>query len=583
LNSKKFSGTTIIVLLLSTILALTVRFRPGHSEVAGSPAWGDWGHYHNYTEVVNTLLYLNITYPSLVDLFPIGKSWLNQTIYCIRLTNENVTQAKPQVLFVSYHHARERITLELSLYFAVDAATNYGTNQTLKRMLDNCEIYIVLALNVDGIEAAKQNEWQRKNTHPFDEDNDTRFDEDPPDDEDGDGYIEDLFFDNGTYYEFIRWEGADDDHDGKFNEDWIGGVDLNRNYGYQWNATCDSGSPNPQDEDFHGLAPFSEPETQAIRDLALQHDFKYSISLHSGAELILYPWGYTHTPAPNETLFKEVAGNLSGLVGAPYQQSAQLYTTSGDWADWMYANRSTFALTCEIYTNYTAWQYEPGPSPNTWWERGVTQYFNPASRNIEAVIKRWLPVFTYTINRTISETEVGHDVAITDVNSVKTVVGQSYPVNISVTAKNEGTFMETFNVTLYANTASIGSRTVVLASGNTVAISLTWNTAGFDMGNYTLKAVADTVPNETDIADNVFIDSMISVLVPGDANGDGVVSMVDLYLQALHFGAQKDTANYVSNYDINDDGIINMIDLWTTATHYGQHQRLETLLSNASC
>jgi hypothetical protein len=315
----------------------------------------------------------------------------------------------------------------------------------------------------------------------------------------------------------------------------------------------------------------------------LQHDFKYAISLHSGSELILYPWGYTHTPAPDETLFKEVAGNLSGLVGAPYQQSAQLYTTSGDWADWMYANRSTFALTCEIYTNYTAWQYKPGPSPNTWWERGVTQYFNPASRNIETVIKRWLPVFTYTINRTITETEVGHDVAIADVNSVKTVVGQSYPMNISVTAKNEGTFMETFNVTLYANTTSIGSRTVVLASGNTVIVSLTWNTAGFDMGNYTLKAVADTVPNETDITDNVFIDGMISVLVPGDVNGDGIVSMIDLYLQALHFGAQKDTANYVVNYDINDDGIINMIDLWTAATHYGQHQRLETLLSSASC
>jgi len=48
--------------------------------VASIPPWGDWTHYHNYSEIVNTLLYLNLGYPNLVDVFSIGKSWLNQDI-----------------------------------------------------------------------------------------------------------------------------------------------------------------------------------------------------------------------------------------------------------------------------------------------------------------------------------------------------------------------------------------------------------------------------------------------------------------------------------------------------------------------
>jgi hypothetical protein len=270
-------------------------------------------------------------------------------------------------------------------------------------MLDHSEIYIVVALNVDGFDIVKQNEWQRKNAHPFDEDGDGRFDEDPPDDEDGDGYIEDLIQLRDSRWVFVGWEGVDDDGDGLSNEDWIGGVDLNRNYGYQWNAKCQSGSSNPVDEDFRGSSPFSEPETQAIRDLALQNNFSYALSFHSGTEVVLHPWAYTNATTANDTTFREVAGNLSELVGVPYEQSDRLYTSSGSWEDWMYGNRSVLALTCEIYKNDTAWQYETGPHPNSQWEKGVFQFFNPDPSYIETVIQRWLPAITYVINRAISE------------------------------------------------------------------------------------------------------------------------------------------------------------------------------------
>lgn len=468
--------------------------------------WTDWLHYHNYTEIVSTLFYLNNTFPNIVDLFSVGRSWENKTIYCIRLTNETNTHQKPQLFFVGYHHAREPISAELPLYFAVDAATNYGHNETITRLLNYSEIYIVVALNVDGFEAFKNNEWQRKNTHPFDDDADGLLDEDPPSDTNGNGYIEDLWRIEGENWTFITWEGNDTDHDGQF--DFVGGVDLNRNYGYEWNATVDSGSDDPVAEDFRGPEPFSEPETRAIRDLAMQHDFKYAITFHSGAEDILYPWGYTNEPSPDDTLFREISADLSNLTGAIYEQSGAWYTTSGTWDDWLYADRSVFAFTCEIYGNDSAWQYEPGPDNNTWWERGITQAFNPDPENIEPAVQRWLPTFTYLADRAIAE---AYDVAVTNVASEQTVVQSGSTIRINVTVENHGSFEETFNVILQANGTSVQVLPATIMNGSSLTMTFNWDTTEYPLGNYTLTAHADPLPGETDTANNNFIDGIVQI------------------------------------------------------------------------
>jgi hypothetical protein len=535
--------------------------------------WTDWTHYHDYSGIVDVILYLNSSYPTLIDVFSIGKSWQNRDIYCIRLTNESNTHPKPKLFFVGYHHARELISAELALYFAVEAATNFSTNETITHMLNYSEIYIIPALNVDGFNTVKQNEWQRKNAHPFDEDNDTLLDEDPPEDVDGDGYIEDLIQWDGYQWVFVRWEGTDSDSDGSLNEDWVGGVDLNRNYGYEWDAACYSGSPYPWAEDYRGPAPFSEPETQAMRDLALSNDFRYAISFHSGSESIGYPWGYTADPTPDDNIFRQVASNLSALVGAPYGQSALgMYTLSGSWDDWMYANRSTFALTCEIYTNNSAWQYEPGPEPDTLWEKGVFQFFNPDPSNIETVVQRWLPVFTYTTDRAITE---AYDIATTNTSTLKAVVGQGYLTNIIVTVTNQGLFTETFNVTVYANTTSIASQDVTLSSRSSTTITFTWNTSGFVKGNYTISAYAWPIQGETDTADNTLADGWIIVSMVGDITGpdgwpDGKCDMRDVRAVAKLFGINYPDPRYDPNCDINDDLKIDMKDVRAVAKQFGK-------------
>ena len=536
-------------------------------------SWTDWGHYHNYTEIVDLLLLLNQTYPKLVDVFSIGKSWQNRNIYCIRLTNESNTHPKPKLLFVGYHHARELISAELPLYFAVQAATKFGTNETITHMLNYSEIYIIPALNIDGFEAVSQNEWQRKNTHPYDEDGDSLLDEDPPDDEDGDGYIEDLVFMNSTNYYFIRWEGIDDDGDGLYNEDSIGGVDLNRNYG--WNITYAGGSPNSWDETYRGPEPFSEPETRAIRDLALTHSFKYALSFHSGAEYI--GSGYSYTNEAHNWTFIEVAENLSAFVGAPWYLTGLGGLPSGTFNDWMYANSSTFAFTCEIYTNETAWQYEPGPEPNTWWEKGVFQYFNPEPNQIETVIQRWLPVFTYMTNRAITE---AYNTATINVSPSKTVVGQGYTVNINVTVTNKGEFTETFNVTLYANTTTIETRQITLTSLNSTTITYTWNTTDFAKGNYTLWAYAEPVQGETDTADNTLFDGSVFMSLAGDVTGgssnpwdfipDRIVDGKDISILSRCFGLTPDKPNWNPNADINGDLCVDGKDISIASRNFGK-------------
>lgn len=531
------------------------------------PAWKDWTHYHNYTEITATLAFLDYAYEGLVDVFSIGKSWENRDIYCIRLTNKSLTNPKPKVILIGYHHAREPISAELPLYFAVKALSEYGENATITQLLDDTEIFIVPALNVDGFNAVQRNHYQRKNSHPFDEDGDGLLDEDPPDDENGDGYVGDLYYEDGVNSYFIRYEGVDDDDDGVYNEDWVGGVDLNRNYGYQWNASVSSGSDDPQDECFRGEAPFSELETQAVRDLALQHDFKYAISFHSGAERIVYPWGYKQTPTLDDCKFRDVAANLSALVSSPYEQAGKWYTTSGVWDDWMYGNRSTFALTCEIYENYSAWQTEPGPEPNTWWSKGILQYFNPDPNQIEHVIKRWLPTIFYTAERAISE---AHNIKVSGLTLQKRNVAKGSVVWVNATVVNNGSYVETFNVTLDVNSTIIETKeNITLLSGETRELRFYWNTTYFDYGVYALEAVATLPEKETFTADNVLATSA-TVTIMGDVNGDMHVNITDAIMLSIAFGLKEGQLGWIGEPDLNNDANVNILDAIVLALNFGK-------------
>jgi hypothetical protein len=108
-----------------------------------------------------------------------------------------------------------------------------------------------------------------------------------------------------------------------------------------------------------------------------------------------------------------------------------------------------------------------------------------------------------------------HDVAVTNVASSKTVVGQGFSATINVTVANQGGQTETFNVTAYANATVIGLENVTLTAGSSATVTFTWDTTGFTKGNYTISAYAWPVPGETNTVDNTFVDGWVVVTSHG--------------------------------------------------------------------
>ena len=99
-----------------------------------------------------------------------------------------------------------------------------------------------------------------------------------------------------------------------------------------------------------------------------------------------------------------------------------------------------------------------------------------------------------------------HDVAVLSVDYAPTSIYPGDIVAINVTAKNEGETPESFNVTVYYDDSQIGKQNVMnLTSNDSVLLVFDWNTTGTMPGLYTLRAVADTIPEEEDTADNIFI------------------------------------------------------------------------------
>jgi len=166
---------------------------------------------------------------------------------------------------------------------------------------------------------------------------------------------------------------------------------------------------------------------------------------------------------------------------------------------------------------------------------------------------------------------------VTNVTPLKTVVGETKNLNVSVTVKNQGDYQETFNITTYANTTEIQTRTVTLEKGNSTTITFTWNTSGFAKGNYNISAKAWPVPGEIERHSSY----LVFVGLVGDVNADGIVDIEDIYSIALAYGSVRVGMEYwhtppcgicphSPNLDINCDGIIDIEDIYTTALQYGE-------------
>ncbi|MDP2315717.1 MAG: M14 family zinc carboxypeptidase, partial [Pseudomonadota bacterium] len=142
----------------------------------------------------------------------------------------------------------------------------------------------------------------------------------------------------------------------------LAGIDLNRNYAWEWT----------EDEAGGGTGPFSEPETRAIRALARARSFDAGLSLHSGAQNLGWVWNWTADERPlDEPLLVALAERYAADCTAPgfwLTNGAEWYVTYGDSTDWGYGAWGAYDYTLELTLDkspsvedvptYTAWHLE---------------------------------------------------------------------------------------------------------------------------------------------------------------------------------------------------------------------------------
>jgi len=166
---------------------------------------------------------------------------------------------------------------------------------------------------------------------------------------------------------------------------------------------------------------------------------------------------------------------------------------------------------------------------------------------------------------------VRHNVAVIIVVAAKTVVGLGFSGNVTVLVADKGDCAETFNVTVYANTTVIGTQHVSnLNMTSQVALTFILNTTGLAYGNYTIRAYAETVPGETDAADNNSTGGVVTVTSPGDINGDFTVDIYDALTLAGAYNSKPNSPNWNLNADINSDNVVDIYDAILLANNYGK-------------
>ena len=140
-------------------------------------------------------------------------------------------------------------------------------------------------------------------------------------------------------------DDTDNDGDGQINEDHVDGKDDD--------------ADGVTDEDWWGGN--TEPETKFIQDMTEMNDdtgdgaseFKSTLTHHSYSELILWPWGHcTDCQSPDHEQLEYHGQQMADMTQYANLQSSSLYPTSGDFCDWHYGVHGSYCYTSEIGTAF---------------------------------------------------------------------------------------------------------------------------------------------------------------------------------------------------------------------------------------
>lgn len=292
--------------------------------------------YRSYDTMLADLMSLQANYPHLMQVMDIGSGWgsiyaqtipfyqsFDHRIWAVKLSEDVMADApKPAFYFIGAHHAREPISMEVCMHILTYLLEYYDIDPEVSHILANYELWFVPLMNPDGhkIVIDQTDVWWRKNirdnngSHTF----------------------------NTNYYLGYGYDG----------------VDLNRNYGYYWGyQSC---SDDPSSVIYHGSEAFSEPESQAVRDLLLSRQFIAGISYHTYGQMVLYPYGFLAGVEAVDRIELQALANEIGSSICKHNSthfydvmpSWQLYPVSGSADDWIHRNTGAFAFTVEMATEF---------------------------------------------------------------------------------------------------------------------------------------------------------------------------------------------------------------------------------------
>lgn len=323
MNSRTIASLSIAFLLLPYLSSASVMTSPQDesnevlfSETRPSQPNAGTTAYHTYDEMRTELFQIAADHSDIVYLTSIGRTYENRDLWAVKISdNPLIEEDEPEVVIYGMHHAREWLSVEVPIYTINFLTDNYQTNATVQYLVDERQTWIIPMVNPDG--------------RTFDGEDDPTA--------------------------YMNWR-----KNRVFNFDTSRGVDPNRNYGYMWGGA--GASDIPSSGVYRGESAFSENETRAIRDLVLQHDFVFSLSYHSSGQIILYPWGNTLNPSPDDLLFSTIgngmADRMTNKAGSPRDRyipikGSQLYLTSGSDEDWMYGEMGIYPFTVELYPAFS--------------------------------------------------------------------------------------------------------------------------------------------------------------------------------------------------------------------------------------
>ena len=284
--------------------------RGGHGSISTFDYNSGDQRFRNYDEMTSELELLASQNADIAKVHDLGTSREGRHLVAIQINSSgpdllNGSSNKPGIFFEGMHHAREHLAAQITMMIAKYILENRNDPQ-IEALIDSRDIWVAPMMNPDGLEhdidGGQYKYWRKNRTQNS----------------------------NGTY-----------------------GVDLNRNYGYKWGSSGgQAASPNPSSDTYRGPTPFSEPETQAIKNFVdARPNLNAVISIHTFSELILYPWGWTNDPISNQDdfqLHKKVAETMARWNGYTPEQTSDLYIAPGTTMDWAYGEHGIMAFTFEL-------------------------------------------------------------------------------------------------------------------------------------------------------------------------------------------------------------------------------------------